>query len=160
MARIVTTRPSTRAPRVSDGEREPLDPHVGDASLPGIDARSRPLPPVGRQGRDLGGELGETARDDVHDDQLQELAGARSVFADIAVGGISSLGATSPVSAAAIARLVGALEEHGRRNAVAHARAIGVLQRLKGLIEHVTERRTWPKVTRVRRRLPRKRRES
>jgi hypothetical protein len=165
MARIVTTRAPTRPQRVPDGEREPLDPHVGDTTLPGIDTRSRPLPPVGRQGRDLGGDVSGRPSDDVRDSGGRDDGGgieapaARSVFADISVGGISSRGTVSPVSAAAIAKLVSALEEHGRRNAIAHDRAIDVLQRLRNLVEQVTERRTWPKVTRVRRRVPRTRRE-
>jgi hypothetical protein len=162
MSKIInTTRGLVRPTRQPDTGPETADLPVTEAGLPPLQGRqARPLGPVQpRRDADQRIENKEQSTDtpSVEDTPLPE---PRGLAADMPIAQIARISAKSPVSSMAVSQLIGALEQHGRRANVSHGAALDVLARLKGLLDQVTERRSWPRVPRVRRRLQRKRRDA
>jgi hypothetical protein len=159
MSKIInTTRGLVRPTRDPDNTPETADVPITEAGLAPLQGRlqQRPLGPVGPR-RDVQDRYDDSPK---QDDGPAPLPGPRGLAADMPVGQIARVTAKSPVSSMAMTQLIGALEQHGRRTNVSHDEALSVLARLKGLLDQVTERRSWPRVPRVRRRVQRKRRDA
>lgn len=173
MSKIInTTRGLVRPTRQDDIGTDTPEMPVTEAALAPIQGRQpRPLGPV-QPRRDLEQQVDDTGAqpdaktsdaapsDGTAIEEIAPLPGPRGLAADIPVAQIARISAKVPVSSLAVAQLIGALEQHGRRANVSHGAALDVLARLKGLLDQVTERRSWPRVPRVRRRLQRKRRDA
>jgi hypothetical protein len=157
MSKIInTTRGLVRPTRQPDDPADARDLAVTDAAMVPIQGReARALVPVARkQDQDEQGVGGE-----VDGDTLAPLPAPRGLASDLVIARGAPVSAKSPVSSFAVAQLIGALEQHGRRASISHDAALGVLKRLQMLVDQVTERRSWPRVPRVRRRVQRRRRE-
>jgi hypothetical protein len=162
MSKIInTTRGLVRPTREPDTGPDNAERPVTEAGLAPVQGRqARPLGPVHPR-REIDKRLDDAAQQSdaapIEDVPLPE---PRGLAADMPIAQIARISAKSPVSSMAVNQLIGALEQHGRRANVSHDAALDVLARLKGLLDHVTERRSWPRVPRVRRRLQRKRRDA
>jgi hypothetical protein len=159
MSKIVnTTRGLVRPTRDPDSGAESADVPVTDANLSHVQGRlqQRPLGPVAPR-RDVEDRSGDAPQ---YDDTSTPLADTIGLTADIPIGHITRIAVKSPVSSMTVTQLMGALELHGRRTSISHDGALAVLARLKMLLDHITERRSWSGVPRVRRRVQRKRRDA
>jgi hypothetical protein len=153
--RIINNRGLIRPSRTGDAAAVTPDPAVTDTTLPSVQGGiARPLPPVAR--RDVFDDVPQRETGEAASQSISETGPAST---ELPLVGVVGIGSKSPVSSVAVAQLIGALERHQQLSGIVHAEALLVLQRLKARIDHVTERRSWPKVPRVRRRLQRKRRE-
>jgi hypothetical protein len=157
MSKIInTTRGLVRPTRQPDDPVDARDLAVAETALAPIKGReARALVPITSKSstderREGGGFDNET---------LAPLPAPRGLASDLVVARNAPVTAKSPVSSFAVGQLIGALEQHGQRASVSHEAALGVLKRLQALVEQVTERRSWPRVPRVRRRVQRRRRE-
>jgi hypothetical protein len=158
MSKIInTTRGLVRPTRQPDDPADARDLVVPETTLTPIQGRTaRPLAPVSPKSDQSEQDAGEGFDGDV----LIPLPAPRGLASDLVIARSAAVSAKSPVSSLAVAQLIGALEHHGRQASISHEAALGVLKRLQALVEQVTERRSWPRVPRVRRRVQRRRREA
>lgn len=159
MSKIInTTRGLVRPTRDPDNTPDAPELPVTEAGLAPVQGRlqQRPLGPVAPR-REVEQRDSEAPPPD---DTPAPLPGPRGFATDMPIGQIARVSSKPPVSGPAVSHLISALERHGLRTNVSHSDALAVLARLKNLLDHVTERRSWPRVPRVRRRLQRKRRDA
>jgi hypothetical protein len=164
MSKIInTTRGLVRPTRQSDTGPDAPEMPVTEAGLAPVQGRQpRPLGPVQpRRDTDERVEGGSAQHETVQQEEASPpLPIPRGLATDMSIAQVARISAKSPTSSMAVAQLIGALEQHARSAKVSHHAALDVLARLKGLLDHVTERRSWPRIPRVRRRLQRKRRDT